>query len=131
MGKPAVRDWGTKPQAPRRWLASMRELATMPHVMCKLSGAVTETAWQNQARVSPQDVRLIHSCFDHALELFGPQRLMFGSDWPVCQLASSFEAVTSLAQTWAKSRLTQREQEAFWSGNAIRAYGLSVRELAQ
>ncbi len=131
MGKPAVRHWITNPQSQRRWAASMRELATMPHVMCKLSGAVTETAWQTQSHLSPADVRAIHQCFDLALECFGPLRLMFGSDWPVCQLAAPYDAVFGLAQSWAKSRLTLREQEAFWSGNAVRVYGLSLRELAQ
>jgi L-fuconolactonase len=55
---------------------------------------------------------------------------MFGSDWPVCQLAAPYDAVSSLAQVWASTRLTQQEQDAFWSGNAVRCYGLDVQAIA-
>ncbi len=130
MGKPAIRDWGASTHASRGWAASLRELASMPHVMCKLSGAVTETAWSAHSTLQPHEVRRIHACFDQALELFGPQRVMFGSDWPVCQLAAPYESVFGLAQTWAKTRLTQQEQSAFWSGNAIRCYGLNVSSVS-
>jgi L-fuconolactonase len=94
--------------------------------MCKLSGVVTETAWQHQPALTPQDVEHTLWCFDEALEAFGPRRLMFGSDWPVCQLAASYEAVHGLAQQWAQSRLSAWEQDAFWRGNAMRCYGLIV-----
>ena len=63
-------------------------------------------------------------CFDRALELFGPNRILYGSDWPVCQLAAPYEAVHGLAQRWASTRLTQREQNAFWCANAQRCYDL-------
>ena len=55
---------------------------------------------------------------------------MFGSDWPVCQLAAPYEGVHDLAHKWAKSRLTVQEQDAFWGGNAIRCYGLNVQASA-
>ncbi|EKD98178.1 MAG: hypothetical protein ACD_23C00549G0002, partial [uncultured bacterium] len=48
------------------------------------------------------------------------------SDWPVCQLSSSYDAVHDLAQTWANTTLTAAEQTAFWSGNAQRCYNLTV-----
>lgn len=129
VGKPAVRDWMRNAEVSRRWSTCIRELATLPHVMCKLSGAVTEADWGTHRGITPEDAKIILSCFDQALEAFGPQRLMFGSDWPVCQLAAPYEAVHGLAHKWASSRLTVREQDAFWSGNAVRCYGLNVQAL--
>jgi len=70
------------------------------------------------------------TCFDQALEAFGPHRLMFGSCWPACQLAAPYDVVQGLVQKWAKTRLTMAEQEAFWLGNAIRCYGLNVHSEA-
>jgi L-fuconolactonase len=126
VGKPALRDWGDAgAQASPGWGRALRELAAMPHVMCKLSGAVTETDWLNNHGLTPQDTRHILACFDQALEAFGPQRLMFGSDWPVCQLSAPYDVVHGLAEQWARSRLNAAEQEAFWSGNALRCYDLS------
>jgi L-fuconolactonase len=94
--------------------------------MCKLSGLVTETQWLQGLGLSLADAQNIWACFDMALEAFGPDRLMYGSDWPVCQLSSSYEAVHDLAQTWAQTALSFTEQEAFWSGNARRCYNLTV-----
>jgi L-fuconolactonase len=62
------------------------------------------------------------------MEAFGPERLMYGSDWPVCQLSSDYQAVHELVQTWAKTALTETEQTAFWGGNAQRCYGLVLPE---
>jgi L-fuconolactonase len=126
LGKPAIRDWATNAEVPSRWMSSIRMLATLPHVMCKLSGLVTETNWVQAHGLSPVDSKIIWKCFDHALECFGPQRLMFGSDWPVCQLAAPYDVVHGVVNKWAKARLTMTEQEAFWAGNAIRCYGLKV-----
>jgi L-fuconolactonase len=130
MGKPALRDWARKPEVLSHWRNCMRTLATLPHVVCKLSGAVTETDWAAHHGLAPETSQIILSCFDQALELFGPQRLMFGSDWPVCQLAAPYDAVSSLAQVWASTRLTLQEQDAFWSGNAVRCYSLDVQAIA-
>jgi L-fuconolactonase len=125
VGKPAIRDWFSYAEVPRRWAAGVRKLAAMPHVMCKLSGLVTETDWQ-QTGMRSMDVRVIHACFDQALEAFGPRRLMFGSDWPVCELAAPYESVHRMVQAWANSRLSESEQQAFWAGNAVRCYGLAL-----
>ncbi len=129
VAKPAVRDWVAGAEVSARWVSSLRELAAMPHVMCKLSGLVTETDWSLNQGISPAAANLILRCFDQALEVFGPKRLMFGSDWPVCELAASFDWVHALAQTWAESRLSPQEQADFWSGNAIRCYGLNLEAL--
>ena len=125
VGKPAVRDWADA-EVRQRWAESIQELAVMPHVVCKLSGLVTETDWPRYRSLQTNDIDAINACFDQALDAFGPQRLMFGSDWPVCELAAPYAAVHHLAQTWAATRLSQTEQEAFWGGNAVRCYGLPV-----
>jgi L-fuconolactonase len=124
VGKPGIRDWTKRPEVPSRWLAGMRSLAAMPHIACKLSGLVTEADWAGANGLMPQDTEIALQCFDRALELFGPNRIFYGSDWPVCQLAASYEAVHSLAQLWAETRLNAQEQNAFWSGNAVRCYNL-------
>ncbi len=131
VGKPAVRGGFAATGPSGRWAACLRELARMPHVMCKLSGLVTEADWRQTGAVSPADERVIDSCFDQALEVFGPQRLLFGSDWPVCQLAADYESVHAMAKKWATARLTPSEQQAFWGGNAQRCYGLTGPALAQ
>lgn len=125
VGKPALRDWGTGHKVSRQcWRENLLRLAALPHVMCKLSGLVTEMDWPHQPAPSPLDVEHALWCFDEALDAFGPQRLMFGSDWPVCQLAAPYGAVHALAQRWAQSRLSAWEQDAFWRSNAMRCYGL-------
>jgi L-fuconolactonase len=65
----------------------------LPHVACKLSGLVTEADWLRGLR--QKDYDNIALCLDAALEAFGPQRLMFGSDWPVCLLAASYAKVAA------------------------------------
>ena len=105
------------------WFAQLKHMARLPHVMCKLSGLVTETNWQRG--LHDADVSAIHQRFDQALSVFGAQRLMYGSDWPVCELAASYARVHGIAQDWANTRLSSDEQAAFWSGNAMRCYGLT------
>jgi len=126
VGKPAVRDWSHGAHVGENWSACIREIAAMPHVMCKLSGLVTEADWQNNPGLNPADERMIRTCFDLALDAFGPERLMFGSDWPVCELAADYAFVYSIAQAWASARLSESGQQAFWGGNAVRCYGLQL-----
>ncbi len=130
VGKPALRDWGADgAPATSRWSSHLRELAAMPHVMCKLSGAVTETDWPNHHGLRPQDTRNILACFDQALEAFGPQRLMFGSDWPVCLLRAPYAEVARIIDDWSLT-LSDDERASLWGGNAVRCYGLPRAERA-
>lgn len=126
VGKPALRDWARSNEVAYHWRRNLGQLAALPHVMCKLSGLVTEAHRAPGSALSHSDEKKIWACFDHALEVFGPQRLMYGSDWPVCQLISPYDAVHGLAQTWAHTTLSAAEQADFWSGNAIRCYGLNL-----
>ncbi len=101
------------------WARSFREIAKRPHVTCKLSGVVTEV---RDASWSPA---LIRPYLDLAIEAFGPARLMFGSDWPVCRLRLEYvewvRAVETVTSTWSSA-----EQAAFWGANAVRVYGLNT-----
>ncbi|HEF4753749.1 amidohydrolase family protein [Burkholderia multivorans] len=121
-GKPALAEFDRDDTALARWRAALRELAALPHVVCKLSGLVTEADWRRGLRAS--DIRHIEQCLDTALDAFGPQRLMFGSDWPVCLLAASYDEVASLVERWAESRLSAAERSALWGGTAARCYAL-------
>ncbi len=126
VGKPCIRGWGEDDALALRWKKALGELAAMPHVSCKLSGLVTEADWSRFPALRNQDAQLVQNCFDHALQVFGPQRLMFGSDWPVCQLAASYETVFGLAEQWAHAQLSEAEQMAFWGQNAQRIYQLNI-----
>ncbi|WP_269503104.1 amidohydrolase family protein [Burkholderia sp. IMCC1007] len=121
-GKPALAEFERDATALARWRAGLRELGALPHVVCKLSGLVTETDWRRGLRA--KDIRHIEQCLDAALDAFGPQRLMFGSDWPVCLLAASYDEVASLVERWAAARLSTAERGALWGGTAARCYAV-------
>jgi L-fuconolactonase len=120
---PFILDHGAKPDIAagrtEPWSRLIGELAHRPNVACKLSGLVTEAApgWE-PAQLIPYADRL--------LDCFGPARLMFGSDWPVCTLAASYREVLQLATTVLAGRLGPAETEAVLAGNAIRIYGLQL-----
>lgn len=115
LGKPAVSRRQREP-----WSAQLRALAAQPNVACKLSGLVTEADW-NAWR--PADLAPF---LDTALEVFGVERVMFGSDWPVCTLAASFGRWREHFEGWS-STLTLAERETVFGGTAQRIYGLEKR----
>jgi L-fuconolactonase len=118
-----VLDHGAKPAiaSGRRepWASLIRDLAARPNVCCKVSGLVTEAGpgWR-PAQITPY--------IDHLLDCFGPGRLLFGSDWPVCTLAASYPEVVAVARDALARRLGPGELAAVFAGNAITAYGLEV-----
>jgi len=112
MAKPYIAQGKKEP-----WAAEMKALAEYPNVCCKLSGMVTEAHWRNWT------VADFSFYIDHLLEVFGPDRLLFGSDWPVCLLAASYEQVVEIVDTHIKT-LSLPEQEAIWYKNAERVYNL-------
>jgi len=112
IAKPVV-DGVPRPE----WRAQMRELARRPNVFCKFSGVVTEAPhWR-------WSVGQIRPYFETVLEAFGAQRLMFGSDWPVCLVAADyarwFATVESLVQP-----LSTTERDAIFGGAATAFYHL-------
>ena len=97
------------------WASAMRQLAAAPNVFCKLSGMVTEadwTAWQ------PSD---LEPYLDVVFEAFGPARLMFGSDWPVCTLAAPYERVLAVLTDYIQ-RCSRSEQKLIMAENARQVY---------
>lgn len=99
------------------WDGNMRELARRQNVYCKLSGMVTEADHQ---RWSPETLQ---PYIDVALETFGPQRLMYGSDWPVLLLAGTYERWFRTVRK-AIAKLSKTEQERIMGGTAAEAYGI-------
>ena len=99
------------------WRKNLCELARRPNVYCKLSGVVTEADWRTW---TPAQLR---PYFDAAIEAFGPQRLMFGSDWPVCLVASDYARWVKCVREYAAG-LSPAERERLFGGTAIEAYKL-------
>ncbi|MEV7076238.1 amidohydrolase family protein [Streptomyces sp. NPDC093990] len=123
-----VLDHGSKPpiasgqQQP--WAARIRELAAEPNVFCKLSGLVTEA---DRHTWTPDDLR---PYADVVLDAFGPSRVMFGSDWPVCLLAASYRQVVRTTEELTSS-LTATERAEVFGGTAARAYGIPTERLRE
>ena len=100
------------------WEQAIRPLAALPNLVAKVSGLVTAASWENW---TTDDLRPV---VEVALEAFGPDRLMFGSDWPVCVLAADYGAVVDAAMTLVLPGLSPSEEHAFRAGTAARAYRL-------
>jgi len=95
------------------WAAAIRRLAALPNVICKLSGAHT----------TPADVSDLEPYYQAVLAAFGPDRLMFGSDWPVSTLAASYAQVCAMYQNLT-AQLSSAEQDAIFDRTARRVYRL-------
>lgn len=121
-GQPFVLDHLAKPPiAAARldpWRADIRALARHPQVSCKLSGMVTE------ARLRQWRGEDFLPYLETALEAFSPERLMFGSDWPVCTLSGEYAEVAGIVDDFL-ARLAPAERAAIEGGTASRVYGLS------
>lgn len=100
------------------WSELIKELARHPNVHCKLSGMVTEADWRNW---KPEHFR---PYLDVVFEAFGPNRLMFGSDWPVCLLAGTYGEVKNLLFSYT-GLLPREQQERIFGLNAIEFYRLN------
>ena len=101
------------------WSALLEPFRSLTHVSCKLSGMITEADWANW---TPADLRPYVS---RAVDIFGTERVMYGSDWPVCLLAGSYGAVKSALEA-ALPPLSSDELANVRGANAIRFYGLDV-----
>jgi L-fuconolactonase len=112
LGKPPIAAGELEP-----WADWIRDMAAEPHVVCKLSGLVTEADWGTWT------VPDLRPYTEIALEAFGPDRIMFGSDWPVCVLAGSYDEVFHAA-TDLTAQLGAAEREAVFGGTATRVYGI-------
>jgi L-fuconolactonase len=114
MAKPGIRageiEW---------WTRQMRVLAANPNVYCKASGLVTEADWHNwlDSEFTPY--------LDAVFDVFGPDRIMFGSDWPVCLLAGTYGKVKELLSKYVR-QLPIDQQKKIFGLNAVSFYGLKM-----
>ncbi|MPZ96415.1 MAG: amidohydrolase family protein, partial [Propionibacteriales bacterium] len=100
------------------WSSGLSALAAHDNVSCKISGLVTEADWTTW---TDKDLRPV---VDRVLELFGPDRVLWGSDWPVCELAASYPGVLDATRATIGG-LSAAEQQAVLGGNARRVYSLT------
>lgn len=112
LAKPRIKSGDREP-----WAKNFRELAKRPNVYCKISGMVTEADWQTWTQ------QQLREYFEVALEAFGPERLLAGSDWPVCLVACGYKRWWDILRQWM-SEMTPEQNEWFFAQNAIKAYGL-------
>jgi L-fuconolactonase len=112
-GKPPIASGDLRP-----WTAAVRELAALPNTTCKLSGLVTEAPRGAQSQAFAVVAEVV-------LDAFGADRVMFGSDWPVCLLASDYAGVMALARSLTGG-LSAAERAAVFGATAARAYRLSA-----
>jgi L-fuconolactonase len=110
LGKPDVRGGEFT-----NWRRDLEALAALPNVWCKLSGLVTEADWKTWTRGQ------LRPYLDAALQAFGPQRVMLGSDWPVCLVAASYAEVVALVEE-AIAEYSSGERQQILGGNAARFY---------
>lgn len=114
LSKPEIRRGDRK-----QWSKDLQSAAKFENVFCKLSGMVTEADWQDWTL---DDFR---PYAETAIECFGPQRLMFGSDWPVCELAATYQQVHSVASELI-SGLSQSEQDQIFGQTARQFYSIAM-----
>ncbi|MGW2606999.1 amidohydrolase family protein [Streptomyces mirabilis] len=112
LGKPPIATGALRP-----WATAVRALAALPNTVCKLSGMVTEA---DHAKWTVDGLR---PYADTVLDAFGPGRLMFGSDWPVCTLAASYGQVVDVAEELTGGLGAEERAEVF-GGTATRVYRL-------
>lgn len=101
-----------------KWANNMKIIARHENVWCKVSGMVTEADWQNW------EISDFEPYLDVIFEAFGANRVMFGSDWPVCNVAGGYDKMISIVENYI-SRLSADEQSRFWGLNAIEFYKLT------
>jgi len=100
-----------------QWQRDMEYLAYYQNVYCKVSGMLTEADWYGWRTED------FTPYLDVIFKAFGTQRVMYGSDWPVCMLAGGYNRALEILQIYA-SRYSQDEQELFFGGNAVNFYNL-------
>ncbi len=113
IAKPNIAEHEIEP-----WASRMRQLADLPNVWVKVSGMIEEADWKTWRS---DDLR---PYVDRVLDWFGPSRLIFGSNWPVCLVAASYAQVHD-ALSEALGGISEDERSLIYGGNAISAYRLA------
>lgn len=116
LAKPEIRAKKIEP-----WAGHMREIGQNKNVFCKVSGLVTEADWRNW---KAED---FEPYLDVVFEVFGAERLMFGSDWPVCLVAATYRQVKQLVEDYVKG-YSQADKDKIFGGTAARFYGLKAAQ---
>jgi L-fuconolactonase len=106
-----------------RWAADIRSMAALPNTVCKLSGILGEQP-PDPSEPGANPVGHLVPYYETALSAFGPDRLMFGSDWPVCTLSATYAGVVAAASALTAG-LSASERDAIFAGTARRVYRLS------
>ena len=114
LGNPRIREGAFTP-----WDQNVRRLAALPNIGCKVSGAATKADWKTW---KPEQLK---PYIDHVLKAFGFDRVMFGSDWPVCTLACSFRRWLEVLDE-ITSGCTRGERARLFSGNARKVYRIGA-----
>lgn len=112
IAKPLIKDGILE-----NWATDIRKLATFEHIYCKVSGILTEADWKSWT------FEQIKPYLDIVFEAFGTDRLMFGSDWPVCLLAGSYKDTKSIVEKYMQ-HLSESERQKVFGINAQRIYGI-------
>lgn len=112
IAKPFIKDGTLEP-----WATDIRDLASYENVSCKVSGMVTEAKWKDWKHEDYTPY------LDIVFDCFGSDRVMFGSDWPVCTLSGTYSEVVGIVRDYI-SRLSEVEQDKIMGGNATRFYTL-------
>src|SRR5204862_423559 len=115
LAKPRIRDGLLSP-----WEENLRELARRENVYCKLSGVATEADWQGWTAGQ------IRPYLETVFQIFGPRRLMFGSDWPVCLVATKYSRWKQTVEELTAA-LSNAERVRIFGDTAIEAYALDSR----
>ncbi len=113
LAKPYIKDGKIE-----EWKKDMDAIGSFKNVYCKISGMVTEADWK---KWKPED---FFPYLDVVVKLFGTNRIMYGSDWPVCLVAASYQQSLSIVSEYF-SPFSKDEQDAFFGGNAIKFYNLN------
>ena len=114
MAKPYIKDGKIN-----HWASHMQKIAENNNTFCKVSGIVTEADWTGWT------YKQIEPYLQVVMDAFGPDRLMFGSDWPVCLLAAPYWEVKGIVEKFTSS-LSDKERHKIFAQNAIEFYGLSI-----
>jgi len=113
IAKPAIREGQVSP-----WREDLMRLAQFPNVLCKLSGMVTEAKWKQWR---PED---FHRYLDIVIESFGTDRVMAGSDWPVCTLSGDYISTMNIVIDYAQ-QFPAEVRDGILGGNCARFYGIN------
>ena len=115
IAKPSIKDGSLQP-----WQKHIKEFSKFPNVNCKISGMVTEADWENWKQ---EDMK---PYLETVMETFSPNRLMYGSDWPVCLLAGNYCRIIDLAAHYI-SQLSTQDQELVFGGTAAQFYKIQSK----